>query len=53
MGITLDGAPPPLVRPAPTLGEHTAEVLTDLLGLHRDDLDRLSAEQVIGTEPLG
>ncbi|MHB8577472.1 MAG: CaiB/BaiF CoA transferase family protein, partial [Dehalococcoidia bacterium] len=53
MGITVDGTPPALVRPAPTLGEHTAEVLTELLGLTYDDLDRLTAEQVIGTEPLG
>ncbi len=52
LGMTFAGSPPPLTRPAPTLGQHTHEVLTDLLGLTPAELDQLAAEQVIGTEPL-
>ncbi len=39
-------------RPAPTLGEHTDEVLT-ALGVHTTELQRLAAEGVIGTVPPG
>lgn len=42
-----------LRRPAPCLGEHTREVLGDLLGLSGDELDRLEAERIIGTRPVG
>jgi crotonobetainyl-CoA:carnitine CoA-transferase CaiB-like acyl-CoA transferase len=42
-----------LFRPAPTLGEHNREVLTELCGLTDDDLDRLAAQSVIGTRPQG
>ncbi len=42
-----------LRRPPPTLGQHTAEVLTELCGLTAADLDRLAAEDVIGTRPKG
>ncbi|MDE0579079.1 MAG: CoA transferase [bacterium] len=38
-------------RPAPTLGEHNAEVLGDLLGVGADELARLEAAQIIGTRP--
>ncbi|MFN8545089.1 MAG: CoA transferase [Candidatus Binatia bacterium] len=37
---------------APTLGQHNAEVLTGLLGLTTEEIERLRAEQVIGTELL-
>jgi crotonobetainyl-CoA:carnitine CoA-transferase CaiB-like acyl-CoA transferase len=37
--------------PAPTLGQHTAEVLRDELGIGDDELARLEAEHVIGTIP--
>jgi crotonobetainyl-CoA:carnitine CoA-transferase CaiB-like acyl-CoA transferase len=37
--------------PAPTLGQHTDEVLREL-GVTDAELDRLRAEHVIGTEPL-
>jgi crotonobetainyl-CoA:carnitine CoA-transferase CaiB-like acyl-CoA transferase len=48
-----EGAGPyPVLRPAPTLGEHNEQVLTGLLGLTRADLDRLAASNIIGTEAL-
>jgi len=37
--------------PAPTLGQHTDDVLREL-GVTDEELDRLRAEYVIGTEPL-
>ncbi|HVS08292.1 MAG TPA: CoA transferase, partial [Planctomycetota bacterium] len=37
--------------PAPTLGEHTAEVLAGLLGLSSAAIDDLRAAGVIGSEP--
>jgi crotonobetainyl-CoA:carnitine CoA-transferase CaiB-like acyl-CoA transferase len=49
----LDGASRWLFRPAPTLGEHNAEVLTALCGLTESELQRLSAKGVIGTRPKG
>ena len=46
----LNGEPMPINKPAPTLGEHTNEVLQRLLGLSPDECARLEAERVIGTE---
>jgi crotonobetainyl-CoA:carnitine CoA-transferase CaiB-like acyl-CoA transferase len=37
--------------PAPTLGQHTAEVLGEL-GIDADELARLEAEHVVGTTPV-
>ncbi len=41
-----------LTRAAPTLGEHNAEVLHDLLGLTETEIAALAADQVIGWEPV-
>jgi crotonobetainyl-CoA:carnitine CoA-transferase CaiB-like acyl-CoA transferase len=43
---------PWLRRRAPLLGEHSEEILRDLLGLTEDELADLRAKQVIGTEPV-
>jgi crotonobetainyl-CoA:carnitine CoA-transferase CaiB-like acyl-CoA transferase len=38
---------------APLLGEHSEEILRDVLGLTDADLDSLREHHVIGTEPVG
>ncbi|MDQ2637138.1 MAG: CoA transferase [Actinomycetota bacterium] len=48
-----DGVDAWLYRTPPRLGEHNAEVLRQLCGLDDADLDRLSADGVIGTRPKG
>jgi crotonobetainyl-CoA:carnitine CoA-transferase CaiB-like acyl-CoA transferase len=40
------GTPPRIERPAPLLGQHTAEVLEEL-GLSRDEIDKLAASGVV------
>jgi crotonobetainyl-CoA:carnitine CoA-transferase CaiB-like acyl-CoA transferase len=42
-----------LRRPAPMVGEHNDEVLSDILGLTAADLTQLRANAVIGDRPLG
>nr|CRL73435.1 putative acyl-CoA transferase/carnitine dehydratase [Mycolicibacterium malmesburyense] len=42
-----------LRKPPPTLGEHTAEVLTALCGVDENDLHRFAAQGVIGSRPKG
>ena len=49
----LDGANRWLHRPPPTLGQHNTDVLTELCGLIDADLERLTAQGVIGTRPKG
>jgi crotonobetainyl-CoA:carnitine CoA-transferase CaiB-like acyl-CoA transferase len=48
----LSAALPVEVRPAPTLGEHTAEVLGSLLNLTAAELEALEASDITGTIPL-
>ena len=43
--------PLPVETPAPTLGQHNAEVLGELLGLTPEDLKSLEANGIIGTRP--
>jgi len=38
--------------PAPTLGQHNAQVLSEILGLGADEIDDLIAARVIGDRPL-
>jgi len=45
-------APHAIELPAPTLGQHTNEVLRSLLRLREDELAALERERVIGTEPV-
>ena len=42
-----------LRTPAPTLGQHTADVLGDLCGVTADQLAALAAAGVVGTRPKG
>ena len=44
--------PAPIDLPAPTLGEHNRELLSQLLGLTDSELDRLVEERITGTEPI-
>jgi crotonobetainyl-CoA:carnitine CoA-transferase CaiB-like acyl-CoA transferase len=48
-----EGAEPiSIVRPAPTLGEHNAEILQGILGLSGDDIERLQRSGIIGNEAV-
>lgn len=40
-------------RPAPTLGEHTEEVLRELLDLSDAEISQLRADRIIGDRPVG
>jgi len=51
MPMQLQKAPIPVNTPAPTLGEHNAEVLGGLLGLSADELSDLEARGIIGLRP--
>jgi crotonobetainyl-CoA:carnitine CoA-transferase CaiB-like acyl-CoA transferase len=42
----------PIVRPAPTLGQHNQEVLGDLLGMDEGEIEELTKTGVIGTFPI-
>jgi CoA:oxalate CoA-transferase len=45
--LKLSGSPEPLAGPAPLLGEHNAEVLSEMLGLTREQVVRLEENGVI------
>jgi crotonobetainyl-CoA:carnitine CoA-transferase CaiB-like acyl-CoA transferase len=47
-----EGEPYPIRLAAPTLGQSSREVLTRVLGLASDELDRLEAAGVIGETPV-
>ncbi len=47
--VRLSGMANPPNTPAPTLGQHTAEVLREVLGLKDDELAALDAAGVLGT----
>ena len=42
-----------LTRPAPTLGQHNADVLRELVGLSPAEIRSLQAQRVIGQRPAG
>ena len=44
--VRFDGAPAP-IKPAPLLGEHTAEALADWLGLSIEEVDGLRKDGVV------
>jgi crotonobetainyl-CoA:carnitine CoA-transferase CaiB-like acyl-CoA transferase len=45
-------SPSEVHKPAPCFGEHNAYVFGTLLGLSTEDLEELTKEQIIGTEPI-
>ncbi len=45
--LLFSGTPVEYELPPPLLGQHTREVLGDLLGMRREELDRLAAMKVI------
>ena len=48
----LDGQAPALQRPTPTLGEHNAQVLAQVLGLTAADIATLEHDNIIGTKAV-
>ncbi|MFN0145154.1 MAG: CaiB/BaiF CoA transferase family protein [Dehalococcoidia bacterium] len=51
--FSMSGTPSRFETPAPTLGQHNGEVLSEWLGLSTDTLAELEAKGVIGTRPRG
>jgi crotonobetainyl-CoA:carnitine CoA-transferase CaiB-like acyl-CoA transferase len=47
-GMRLSDAPGVLLRPGPELGEHSRQLLSDLLGLSDSQIDALIADGVVG-----
>jgi crotonobetainyl-CoA:carnitine CoA-transferase CaiB-like acyl-CoA transferase len=43
---------PTLTRHAPFFGEHTREILSDVVGLSAEEIDELYAAGVTGDEPV-
>ena len=46
----MDGTPSTIQRPAPTLGQHTGEVLAEI-GLSKAEIDRLRESGALGSSP--
>ena len=44
--VRFDGAPPP-IKPAPLLGEHTAEAFHDWLGLDLVEIEKLREDGIV------
>jgi crotonobetainyl-CoA:carnitine CoA-transferase CaiB-like acyl-CoA transferase len=53
MFYKLSKTPGSIRMAAPCLGQHNEYILGELLGLSKDEIAELAAEQVIGTHPLG
>ena len=49
--FTWNGSFLPFARPAPTLGQHNREVLSEVLGLGDAEIEALAEKKVIGTRP--
>lgn len=49
----LSETPVTIRRPAPTLGQDNADVLTRLLGMTKEEISQLAEEEIIGTKPQG
>jgi crotonobetainyl-CoA:carnitine CoA-transferase CaiB-like acyl-CoA transferase len=48
----LDGKAPAVLRPTPTLGQHNAEVLAQVLGLSAANIATLEHDNIIGTKAV-
>ena len=46
--LRLHGTDPLPSVPSPTLGQHTSEILSDMLGLEAADIRQLEADGVVG-----
>ena len=45
--VKFSEAKPSIRSPPPTLGQHTDEVLTDILGMDKDEIESLKSEGVV------
>lgn len=52
MYFKLSRTPGRIRLPAPTMGQHNALILGELLGVAQNEIARLEREKIIGTEPL-
>src|SRR5439155_17995462 len=48
--VRFDGSPPK-VKPSPLLGQHSADVLSNWLGMSTQEIDALRQESIIGGSP--
>ncbi|MCK1679377.1 CoA transferase [Bradyrhizobium sp. 147] len=52
MPIRENATPYPIRTAAPTLGQHNAEILSELLGLSDSEIEQLATDHIIGTSML-